>query len=385
MIDLWTMYMTLNDMTVVLLDNEKRIQSTLGENIPGMKIGKNPEEVLGKLAQKASYELADGRMKICAYVSMSAIWGQIQVNMVLVMIVILTLTVYSIVMLRFIRRELILPTRRMQETMIRMRDGEYTLRIRDEFTSSEFILLKDTFNELADEIVNLRIQSYEKQIDLQETELKCVRLQIRPHFFLNAMTTISSLSQREKNREIQRYIDALSKNIRYMFQSGLHTVTLGEEIRHIENYFEMQELNYPDCVFYYIDIPKELEMWKIPQMLIHTVIENEYKYAVEVDQVLTILIKAEVREEKGEEMLCLSIEDDGGGYPQEVLENFLYETGERHEKPQNGERIGLISIKRMLELMYERDDLFEIGNTVPHGCCNYFWIPKQPIQEIKES
>ena len=375
----------LNDMTVVLLDNEKRIQSTLGENIPGMKIGKNPEEVLGKLAQKASYELADGRMKICAYVSMSAIWGQIQVNMVLVMIVILTLTVYSIVMLRFIRRELILPTRRMQETMIRMRDGEYTLRIRDEFTSSEFILLKDTFNELADEIVNLRIQSYEKQIDLQETELKCVRLQIRPHFFLNAMTTISSLSQREKNREIQRYIDALSKNIRYMFQSGLHTVTLGEEIRHIENYFEMQELNYPDCVFYYIDIPTELEMWKIPQMLIHTVIENEYKYAVEVDQVLTILIKAEVREEKGEEMLCLSIEDDGGGYPQEVLENFLYETGERHEKPQNGERIGLISIKRMLELMYERDDLFEIGNTVPHGCCNYFWIPKQPIQEIKES
>lgn len=120
-------------------------------------------------------------------------------------------------------------------------------------------------------------------------------------------------------------------------------------------------------------------------MLIYTVIENEYKYAVEVDQVLTILIKAEVREEKGEEMLCLSIEDDGGGYPQEVLENFLYETGERHEKPQNGERIGLISIKRMLELMYERDDLFEIGNTVPHGCCNYFWIPKQPIQEIKES
>ncbi len=375
----------LNDMTVVLLDSENRIWSILGESISGMEIGKNPEAVLGKLTQKTNYELAEGRMKIYAYVSISALWGQIQVNMILVMIVILTLTVYSIMMLWFIQRELIFPTRRMQETMIRMRDGEYKLRIQDVFTSSEFTLLKDTFNELADEIVNLRIQSYEKQIDLQETELKCVRLQIRPHFFLNAMTTISSLSQREKNKEIQRYIEALSKNIRYMFRSGLHTVTLGEEIRHIENYFEMQQLNYPDCVFYYIDIPKELEMWRIPQMLIHTVIENEYKYAVAVDQVLTILIKAEVREEKGEEMLYLSIEDDGGGYPQEVLENFLYETGERHEKPQNGERIGLISIKRMLELMYEREDLFEIGNTVPHGCCNYFRIPKQPIQEIKES
>ena len=245
----------LNDMTVVLLDSKNRIWSILGESISGMEIGKNPEVVLGKFTQKTSYELAEGRMKIYACVSISALWGQIQVNMILVMIVILTLTVYSIMMLRFIQRELIFPTRRMQETMIRMRDGEYKLRIQDVFTSSEFTLLKDTFNELADEIVNLRIQSYEKQIDLQETELKCVRLQIRPHFFLNAMTTISSLSQREKNKEIQRYIEALSKNIRYMFRSGLHTVTLGEEIRHIENYFEMQQLNYPDCVFYYIDIP----------------------------------------------------------------------------------------------------------------------------------
>ena len=96
-------------------------------------------------------------MKIYACVSISALWGQIQVNMILVMIVILTLTVYSIMMLWFIQRELIFPTRRMQETMIRMRDGEYKLRIQDVFTSSEFTLLKDTFNELADEIVNLRI------------------------------------------------------------------------------------------------------------------------------------------------------------------------------------------------------------------------------------
>ena len=90
-------------------------------------------------------------------------------------------------------------------------------------------------------------------------------------------------------------------------------MTLGEEIRHIENYFEMQELNYPDCVFYYIDIPKELEMWKIPQMLIHTVIENEYKYAVEVDQVSDNSDqKQKYGKKRGEEMLCLSIEDDGG-------------------------------------------------------------------------
>lgn len=242
-----------------------------------------------------------------------------------------------------------------------------------------------------DEIVNLRIQSYEKQIDLQETELRCVRLQIRPHFFLNAMATISSLSQRAKNREIQEYITALSKNIRYMFRSGLHTVALGEEIRHIENYFEMQELNYPNCVFYYIDIPEELEGWRIPQMLIHTVIENEYKYAVAMDQTLTILIRAEERVENGERMLCLQIEDDGGGYPGEVLKNFAREAKEdsrgkeEETSRKSGERIGLRSIRRMLELMYERKELFEISNITPHGCRNVFYIPENPVQEVKET
>ena len=53
-------------------------------------------------------------------------------------------------------------------------------------------------------------------------------------------------------------MDALSRNIRYMFKSGLHTVPVEEEIRHIENYFEMQECKYPGCIFHFIDLPQAL-------------------------------------------------------------------------------------------------------------------------------
>ena len=42
----------------------------------------------------------------------------------------------------------------------------------------------------------------------------------------------------------------------------------------------------------HIDINPEVREWKIPQMIIHTIIENEYKYAVNINQMLTILIKA---------------------------------------------------------------------------------------------
>lgn len=368
-------------MSLLLTDSEDTVWGIFGNPMDHAECGMKWEKHAGDKMRGTQYSLADGRLNVYAYISTSEIVGQIRLNMVLMMSVILILAAFSVLVINYLRKEMLVPMSHMQKSMEEMGDGDYSLRITEEYENKEFTLLKDTFNHLMDEIVGLKIQSYEKQIDLQETELKCVKLQIRPHFFLNAMTTISSLSQQAKNREIQQYIAALSKNIRYMFRSGLHTVTLGEEIRHVENYFEMQELKYPNCVFYFSDIPKELEDWKIPQMLIHTIIENEYKYAVSVDHVLTILIKASMTDKDGEQMLLLEIEDDGAGYPEAFLEEF---GAEESTVTGTGERVGLHSVKRMMELMYERKGLFVVENIVPHGCKNTFYVPKNAVQELTE-
>ena len=87
-------------------------------------------------------------------------------------------------------------------------------------------------------------------MEMQDSELRCIRLQLRPHFFLNAMTTISSLSMQGQNDSIKRYVEVLSKNIRYMFKSGMHTVPLSEEMQNVQYYYEMQELRYHGRVFY---------------------------------------------------------------------------------------------------------------------------------------
>ena len=365
--------------SLLLTDSDTRIWAEFGNKMEQVNIGEEWKETTSGRMRGTCYQLAGGKLNVYAYISLSEIVGQIRLNMILMMLVIIILAAFSVLVINYLRREMIVPMSHMQKSMELMGAEDYSLRITEEYRNKEFTLLKDTFNHLMDEIVNLKIESYEKQIDLQETELKCVKLQIRPHFFLNAMTTISSLSQQGRNLEIQQYITALSKNIRYMFRSGLHTVTLGEEIRHVENYFEMQELKYPNCVFYFSDVPKELEEWRIPQMLIHTIIENEYKYAVSVDHMLTILIKASMTTFDNEEMLMLEIEDDGEGYPEEFMEEFAKDTS---TVTTSGERVGLHSIKRMMELMYERKGLFLVSNIIPHGCKNTFYIPKYAVHEL---
>ena len=68
-------------------------------------------------------------MRACA--GTSAVFGQIRLNMVLILIVITSLVIYSVLMLKFVRRELLFPVSAMQKTMTSMRDGDLR-RIRDE-------------------------------------------------------------------------------------------------------------------------------------------------------------------------------------------------------------------------------------------------------------
>lgn len=324
--------------------------------------------------------MMDGQVFLYAFEKKTDAFGRLRVSAVLLLCVVILLGIFDFIFSRIVRKDLIRPMNHMREDMKHIEEGEYGLRVNEMGDNQEFSMLAQSFNKLMDEILNLRIQFYEKKLELSDAEQKYIRLQIRPHFFLNALTTIDSLSVQGKNKDIGIYINSLSKNIRYMFSSGLHTVSVKEEIYHVKNYFEMQELKYPGCVFYYIDMPEELAEWKIPQMMIHTLVENEYKYAVSMEASLMILIKVSAEMVSGEKMLLIEVEDDGPGYPADVLTHINQDT----EKRRDGTQVGLWSIKRLLELMYDRKGLFRLENVEPHGALNRIHIPEKAVQEMDQ-
>lgn len=370
-----------NAQTMILTDTNGVIAGFTGNALTGEQIGLALNTIKTQGTQAEPYIIAEGQMMLQLRIHSVIVWNQTRIIMAVMLTVILVTLIFGALIVRYVSREMVKPMASMTEDMRRMDGDTYTLRIRGDFDTQEFTQLKDTFNRLMDTIVHLRIQTYEKRIELREMELKSIRLQLRPHFFLNAITTLSSLGSQGKEREIKTYVDALSKNIRYMFKSGLHTVPVREEMRHVENYFDMQECKYPGCIFHFTDLPQELEAWRIPQMLVQTFVENEYKYAVSVDDVLTILIHVSRETFDGEEMLLIRIEDDGKGYPQDVLR---YMNGDAPRPANDGERIGLWGIKRMMALMYERDNLIELANIEPHGCVNLIHVPYTPVHEYKE-
>ncbi len=362
----------------VLTDSMGMVKAYAGNQSHGLEINTNIQKLQTGRHITNAKELLDGQVRLYSFESKSYVLKHLYRNTVFLLIIIVLLCIFDFYFMRMERRQIVVPMNVMVQDMERISSGNYGLRVMERGNTLEFSLLSQTFNRLMDEIVNLKIRFYEKQLALSDAEQKYIRLQIRPHFFLNAMTTISGLSAQNKNVEIEKYISALSKNIRYMFSSGLHTVPVKEEIQHVENYFEMQEMRYPDCIFYFIEMPPELENWNIPQMLIHTLVENEYKYGISQETSLMVLIKVSAVMNDGEKMLLIEVEDDGKGYPQEVIDNMNRDSVQDRR---DGMRVGLWSVKRLMELMYDRKNLFRISNVAPHGALNQIYVPAAPINE----
>lgn len=374
-------YKSNENKTIMLVNTDGKVGRVWGRQSKTIYEGVNLSQINNKNFYIMKRQVNDDNLSMYCYTDKGEMLRQTHVSMIVVAVIACICIGFILFIISYTKKDILIPMKSMVSDMECIRQGQYDMRIQNEFETKEFDMLQSVTNQMVEEIVGLKIQTYEKKIELQEMELKSIRLQLKPHFFLNALTTISSLSGQAKNAQIKTYIDALSRNIRYMFRAGFHTVSIKEEIKHVENYFEMQEIKYPNCVFYFIDLPLDLEEWKIPQMLIHTFIENEYKYAVSMGTVLTVLIKVSKQIYMGEEMLLIEIEDDGVGYPEEVLQ---YMNDKGHITKDDGNRIGLISIKKMMTLMYEREGLVQLSNITPHGCLNRIYVPKCAKHELEE-
>lgn len=272
----------------------------------------------------------------------------------------------------YVRREIFQPIRALMYTIEYIQNGDYRHRVETRCENREFSVLNAAFNTMLDTIVELRISEYERQLCQKEAEIKYFQMQIKPHFFLNAIATIHSMSFDNRGEEIRAYIAALSDNIRYMFKAGLHTVPIAEELDYLEKYLEMQEILYPGCVFCYIDRPQELMEWQIPQMILHTFLENKYKHTVKVGNILSIYIAVKEIQRQGQKALEVTIEDDGEMFPENVIQK-KWEIND-----QNGHGVGLYNVARTMEIMYGMPDLLKFDN-ISGGTKITICFPEKPI------
>jgi signal transduction histidine kinase len=119
------------------------------------------------------------------------------------------------------------------------------------------------------------------QKSLAEAQLAHLKAQLRPHFFFNALNTISALMHVDVPRA-DRLLTRLADLLRATLQWGEKEMTpVREELRMLELYAQVMQERFADRVVLTWNVDDAAFNGSIPALLLQPLLENAFKHGVE--------------------------------------------------------------------------------------------------------
>ena len=203
--------------------------------------------------------------------------------------------------------------------------------------------VKSLLIRLDDTITNLHREQDERRL----TEIENLKHQINPHFIYNTLDAIKQLSDLGLNQDASRMILHLSRLLRIGLSHDSETISLREELDHVNSYVSILEIRYPGVFRFTTDCPAELENRQILKAVLQPLVENAIYHGLkEVRREGTLHVSAE---ECGS-LLKIRIKDNGKGMEQDVRErlNASFED----TKVEKSARIGMRNVHNRIRLFY---------------------------------
>lgn len=219
-------------------------------------------------------------------------------------------------------QRLLNPVNKLMETMEDIRRGKKEYGTGEDLECKEFIQLDETFNSMMQEIKNLQIEQYEKELETQRFKLLSLQSQIRPHFYLNCLKNLYALAEKEQYEGIKSAILALSNHFRYVFSANETKVELRRELNYLKNYVELYRYNFFRLILLQTEISEETLNFLIPPISLLTFLENSVKHGNKMVGALKIEISTRIIYVDGEQKLNLTFKDNGDGFSDEALKNL---------------------------------------------------------------
>ncbi|MCS0225323.1 sensor histidine kinase [Vibrio alginolyticus] len=119
----------------------------------------------------------------------------------------------------------------------------------------------------------------QQQALLAQAEIKLLHAQVNPHFLFNALNTISAITRRDPDKA-RELIQNLSHFFRSNLKQNINTVTLKEELAHVNSYLSIEKARFTDRLEVEIDIQPELLDIKLPSFTLQPLVENAIKHGI---------------------------------------------------------------------------------------------------------
>jgi LytS/YehU family sensor histidine kinase len=178
-----------------------------------------------------------------------------------------------------------------------------------------------------------------------ETELAFLKSQIQPHFFFNTLNNLYSLTLDKSNKAPQTVLK-LSELMSYViYDAKQKRVPLVNEIKHLQNYLDLESLRFGPRLSVELGISGEIEGKVIPPVLLLPFIENSFKHGTRAtDGEIIIDISLHVANDR----LTFTTENDKSEAPVDNgLQNYNH-------------GVGLENTQRRLKLLFGNNYSLEL-------------------------
>lgn len=236
--------------------------------------------------------------------------------------------------------------------------------------SRQFNYMVESIRSLMDQVVEKNEQFTALELAQREIKLKMMASQINPHFLFNALESIRMNAHMKGETEIANVVRLLGRLMRKNLEIGREKTPLKEELEMVRSYLDIQKFRYEDRLQYEIDVDPSVMDFRIPPLIIQPLVENAVVHGVE-DKVDGVKVAVSIR--RLEEMLEVSVKDNGMGMTPERLEEVKDSIMAAEESEKN--RIGLRNVYQRLVLTYGEKHGLHIESKYGEGTLIIFTIP----------
>jgi len=206
------------------------------------------------------------------------------------------------------------------------------------FASSVFALVKEMYFQ--------NKQKMEIEIENKTAELKLISTQFSPHFFLNSLNNLYSISKL-KPEKTSSFIEKLTALMQYVtYEQMKEKVLLEKEIEFIKNYIYFQIEKGDNLFKVTTDFEDADQSLRIEPRLFIPFVENAFKFAFQPNKTMSVNISLKTKSDE----VNFTVTNDISTYQRRSEEGGYFS-------------VGIHSVKKLLENLYpERHELI-ITNT----------------------
>ena len=196
----------------------------------------------------------------------------------------------------------------------------------------------------------LKEREFLMQNHLKDAQLKYLQAQINPHFLFNTLNAGAQLAMMEDAEKTQQFLLNVSEFFRYNVRKDDTPVTLGEEIRLVDNYVYILNVRFSGEILFEKDVDESLYHIPVPGMIIQPLVENAVNYGIRNIEwkgriELTVCRKGD--------HISISVWDNGAGMTKERIDQVL--SGELQEEASSSDSngVGMRNVIERLKLFFD--------------------------------